>query len=71
MNFEYRRYYHVCPKSEWFANFEKLDRGLVMFDDGHTCQIKGIGTVHIKLFDGMIRELKDVRYISQLKGKKI
>ena len=32
------------------------------FDNGHTCQIKGIDTVHIKLFDGMIRELKNVRH---------
>jgi len=23
--------------------------------------------VHIKMFDGMVRELKDVRYVSQLK----
>ena len=33
----------------------------------HTCHIEGIGTVCIKLFDGMIRELKDVRYVPQLK----
>jgi len=25
------------------------------------------GTVHINMFDGMVRELKDVRYIPQLK----
>jgi len=37
------------------------------FSEGHTCQIEGIGTVRIKLFDGIIRELKDVRYITQLK----
>ena len=52
-----------CPKRESFASFEKQDGGLVMFDDGHTCHIEGIGTVRIKLSDGMIRELKDVRYI--------
>ena len=36
------------------------------FADGHTCQIEGIYTVRIKLFDRMISELKDVRYIPQL-----
>jgi len=56
----------VCPKQEWFASFEKLDGGLVSFGNGHTCQIEGIGTVRIKLFDEMIRELKDVRYVPQL-----
>jgi len=49
-----------------FASFKKLDTGLVTSDNGHTYQIEKIGTVCIKLFDGMIRELKDTRYIPQL-----
>jgi len=35
--------------------------------DDSQCIMKGIGTVHIKIFDGMVRELKDVRYVPQLK----
>ena len=31
-----------------------------------TYHIKGIGTVYIKLFDGMIKELKVARYVPQL-----
>ena len=57
--------YHTCPEREWFASFEKLDGGLVLFGDGHTCQ--GISTIHIQLSDGIVRELKDARYVSQLK----
>jgi len=41
----------------------------VSFRDGPTCQIEGICTVRIKLFDEMIRELKDMRYVPQLKKK--
>ena len=37
------------------------------FGDGHTCHMEGICIVHIKLSDGMIRELKDVRFVPQLK----
>ena len=33
----------------------------------HTCRMEGISTVRIKMFDGMVRELKDVRYVPQLK----
>jgi len=40
----------------------------VSLGDGHTCQIEGIYIVCIKLFDGMIRELNDVRYVPQLKS---
>ena len=36
------------------------------FGNGHSCRIEGICTTRIKLFDGIIRELKDVRYTPQL-----
>ena len=29
----------------------------------HPCNIEGIGTVHIKTEDGMVRELKEVMYV--------
>ena len=35
--------------------------------DDHPCNMKVIGKVHIKMFDGMVRELKDMWYVSQLK----
>ena len=37
------------------------------FNDGHTCQLEEISIVHIMQFEEMIRKLKDVRYVSQLK----
>ena len=36
-------------------------------DDDHPCNVKGISTVCIKMFDGIVRELKEVRYVPQLK----
>ena len=33
----------------------------------HPCNMEGIGTVRIKMFDGIVRELKKVRYVPQLK----
>ena len=35
--------------------------------DEHACQVKGISTICIKLFNGMMRELKDMRNEPQLK----
>ena len=36
--------------------------------DDHICRMDGIVTILIKMFDEMVRELKNVRYISQLKN---
>ena len=35
--------------------------------DDHLCNIEGIGTVLVKMVDGIVRELKEVRYVPQLK----
>jgi len=35
--------------------------------DDRSCHMEGICTVLVKIFDRMVRELKDVRYIPQLK----
>jgi len=39
--------------------------------DDHPCKVEGIGTVCIKMFDGMVRELKEVRYVPQVKKNRI
>jgi len=41
----------------------------VLFGDEHTCHIEGECTVRIKMFNGMVRELQDMRYVPQLKKK--
>ena len=35
--------------------------------DDHLCKVEGIGTVHIKMFNGIVRKLKKVRYVPQVK----
>jgi len=38
----------------WFCSFEKLDGCFVVIGDDHPCNVKGIGTIHIKMFDGIV-----------------
>ena len=35
--------------------------------DDHPCNIEGIGTVCVKMVDGIVQELKEVRYVPQHK----
>ena len=55
--------YHICPRRELFASFEELDGGLTSMGDDHTCRLFDKGTVRIKMYNGTMRELKEVRYI--------
>jgi len=57
----------LVPKESDLLVLKKLDGGLVSFGDGHTCHMEGICTVRIKLSNGMVRKLRYVRYVPQLK----
>ena len=45
--------YHVCPNRDWFTNFEKLEGCSVVMGDDHPCIMEGVGTIPIRIFDGM------------------
>ena len=52
--------YHVCSNKDWFYNFEKLDGCSIVMGDDRPCNMEGIGIIPIKMFDGIVRELKNV-----------
>jgi len=53
------------PKQDCFSSFEKLGGCFVIMGDDRPRNMKGIGTVHIKMFNGMVRELKEVRSVER------
>ena len=48
---------------DWFSTFEKLDGCFAIMRDDHPCNVEGISIIRIKMFDGMVRELKEMRYV--------
>ena len=54
--------YHVYPNRDWLSNFEKLDGYSVVMGDDRQCNMEGICIILINMFDGVVRELKEVRY---------
>ncbi|KAK8936753.1 hypothetical protein KSP39_PZI011993 [Platanthera zijinensis] len=59
--------YHMCPRREWFTTFRECDGGRVLMGNNSECRTKGIGTIRIRMFDGAIRTLADVRYVPDLR----
>ena len=56
--------FHICSNRDWFSSYESAQSGDVMrMGDNNPCEIAGIGSVQIKMHDGMIRTLKYVRHI--------
>ncbi|CAL8996546.1 unnamed protein product [Prunus brigantina] len=59
--------YHMCPIREWFSSFEELDCGVVLMGNNNACKTQGIGKICLKMHDGTVRELSDVRYVPDMK----
>ncbi|KAM5552956.1 hypothetical protein ABKV19_025277 [Rosa sericea] len=59
--------HHMCPNKEWFSTLRELNGGVVLMGDDSPCRTRGIGTIRLKMHDGVVRELTDVRYVPNLK----
>ncbi|KAH9685883.1 Integrase catalytic domain-containing protein [Citrus sinensis] len=52
---------------EWFTDFRNLESGAVVMGNDQPCRTMGIGTIWFKMYNGMVKELKEVRYVPTLK----
>ena len=59
--------YHMTPKKDWFDTYKPCNDGMVQMGNDATCSVIGIGTVKIKMFDGVVRVLNNVRYVPNLR----
>ncbi|CAL2226790.1 unnamed protein product [Prunus armeniaca] len=59
--------FHMCAVREWFDTYKEVSSGEVLMGDDSLCLVKGISTVRIRMFDGMIRVLGNVRYVPRLR----
>ena len=61
--------HHIYPHKDWFASYQTVSDSIVLLGDNHWCRTLGVGSVKIKMFDGFIRTLTDVRHVPELKKK--
>ncbi|KAH9689185.1 hypothetical protein KPL70_015411 [Citrus sinensis] len=59
--------WHMTSRREWFHTYEPISGGSVYMGDDHALEIAGIGTIKIKMFDGTIRTIGEVRHVNGLK----
>ena len=57
----------MTPRREWFHQYEPIPGGSVFLGDNHALEIVGIGTIKLKMYDGTIRTIQEVRHVKGLK----
>ena len=59
--------YHMCPNRDWFSTYESVSKGVILMGNNASCKIVGVETIKIRMFDGIVRTLGDVRHVPDLK----
>ena len=57
----------MCPNRDWFSTYETVSKGVVLMGNDASWKIIGVGTIRIKMFDGIVKMLGDVKHIPYLK----
>jgi hypothetical protein len=61
----------MCSHRNWFISYQSVDEGVVFMGNGIPCKTIGFGSIRIRMFDGIVRELTDVRYVPEHKSNLI
>ncbi|KAE8710792.1 hypothetical protein F3Y22_tig00110319pilonHSYRG00355 [Hibiscus syriacus] len=59
--------YHMTSRREWFHHYKPVSGGYVHSCNDHALEIVGVGTIKLKMYDGTIKFVRDVRHVKGLK----
>ena len=59
--------YHMTSNKDWFNTYKSVNFGFVLMGNDASCKVAGIGNIKIKMFDGVVRTLCDVRHVLDLR----
>ena len=59
--------FHMTLNRDWFSTYEPMHKGVVLMGNNASCKVVGIGTVRIRMFDGVVRTLGDIKHAPDLK----
>ncbi|KAE8675254.1 hypothetical protein F3Y22_tig00111689pilonHSYRG00088 [Hibiscus syriacus] len=59
--------YHMTSRREWFHHYEPVSGESVYSCNDHALEIICVGTIKLKMYDGTIKVVRDVRHVKGLK----
>jgi len=59
--------HHMCPHRSWFSSYQAIDGGIVLMGNNVSCRTIGVGSIKIRMFDGIVRTWMEVRHVPELK----
>ena len=57
----------MTPHKNWLDTYKSVNCGSIRMGNDATCTIIGMRTIKIKMSDGVVRTLEEVRHIPEVK----
>ena len=58
--------WHMTPNRDWFHTYEPISKGSMFKGNDHALKIVGIRTIKLKMYDGSIHTILEVRHVKGL-----
>ena len=58
--------YHMTSNKDWFDTYRLVNSGSILMGNDASCRVVRMGNIKVKMFDGVIRTLCDVRHVLDL-----
>ncbi|KAK2970683.1 hypothetical protein RJ640_001943 [Escallonia rubra] len=59
--------YHMCPNTYWFATYRSINGGKFLMGNDVVCKVVGICSIQIRMHNGTVKTLTDVRHILEMR----
>jgi hypothetical protein len=56
----------MTPNRDWFDTYRSVNSSIVTMGNGAHCKFTDIGNIRIKMFDGVVRKLYEVRHVPEV-----
>jgi len=57
----------MCPNKGWFKNYKQIDGDIALLGNNKSCKVIMIGSLRIRMHNGVEKVLEDVRHVPELK----
>ena len=59
--------FQMTSNRDWFSTYEPMHSGVVLMGNNASCKVTCIGTICIRMFDGVVHTLGDIRHVPNFK----
>nr|CAD1844275.1 unnamed protein product [Ananas comosus var. bracteatus] len=59
--------FHICTHREWFSTYMPIEGGDVLMENHSKCTVIRIGTVRVRIFDGVVRTISEVQHVPDMR----